>query len=214
MPQATNLTSEAIEPAGFAPGWRERFKHAPLVLQAYIVFVIAAIAFSFAALFVRPLGNAVLPIIGGTGGVNLGFTLYFAIVAALGQGRMVLAVVALLALFALFGGWETVRHLAAPTATAVYSANSALRYHDLRPAFTVVLPVCWILLLLSPAMWRWMRRDQRVRAYQFSLSDLLYLMLVVCLGLAASLALASLMHRVGERVERPNVPGFFLPAKP
>ena len=203
MDQATAESTETVAARG--TNWWVRLTRAPVILQAYIVFTLFAVSFSMTASFVPPLGRIVVPYTGWTGGINYGFTLFFAVAAALvPQRRMIYAVIALLGLFALFGCLEMIGHLVWLGPASQNFENPYLIYHGLRPAFDIVLPAFWIALLLSPSMRKWINDPATPNAYaprQFSLVDLLYLMLIVSLGLASMLMLASLVRRVNEYLE-------------
>lgn len=202
MNQATTESTETT--AALGTNWWVRLTRAPVILQAYIVFTLCAVSFSMIASFVPPLGRVVVPYTGWTGGINYGFTIFFAVSAALvPQRRMIYAVIALLGLFALFGCLEMIGHLVWLGPASQNFENPYLIYHDLRPTFVIVLPTIWIALLLSPSMRKWIRGGGKQDGYplfQFSLADLLYLMLIVCVALASSLTFAGLMHRTSERL--------------
>jgi len=134
-------------------------------------------------------------------------TLFFAVAAPLiPQRKLIYAFMPLLGLFALFGFIEIFGHLVRPNPVRVNSGNAYLVYHDFRPAFVVVLPVFWMAMLVSPSMRAWIRgtaSDEEFGPYQVSLADLMYLVLIACIALASSLALAALMHRAAARVAEP-----------
>jgi hypothetical protein len=178
--------------------------HAPFVLQAYLVFVLVYATLSMAASLVRPLGEVLIPYTGWRGGIDYLFTLYFAgATAATAQRKLIYIVILLLGFFALGGVLEFNGHVVSPDPARMKPGNPALFFHELRPAVTIVLPLAWLCLLLSPSMRKWVKaapgEDDR-QGRQFSVADLLYLMLVVCVALAAGLALAGQMRKARESV--------------
>lgn len=152
--------------------WWARLTNAPLVLQAYIVFCVSGPVFGLIVSFVAPAGGLVFAATGFL------FTLFFAVLAALGtQRKLVYIVIGQLALSALL---EIVN-------------SPVLADPEYLGPFAVAMTVFWMLLLLSPSMRRWMHAeaaDAEYRAYQVSLADLMYLMLSVCVALGSALMLA------------------------
>jgi hypothetical protein len=71
---------------------------------------------------------------------------------------------------------------------AAQTADPALQYPPLRPVLYVVVPAFWILMLLSPQIWRWQsaKVDGKV---PFALVDLFYWLFVVAACTALSIAL-------------------------
>jgi hypothetical protein len=196
------ITESTQTAARLATSWWTRCRRAPLVLQAYLVFTIAYALLSIAAAFVRPLGNVITPFTGWTGGINYLFTLYFAAATAgTSQRKLVYIVIGFLGFFALGGVFELAGHVVAPDPVRMKPGNSALYFHELRPVVTIVLPLAWIMLLLSPGMRKWIKAppDDESRRRQFSIADLLYLTLAVCLALGASSALYGQMHAATDR---------------
>jgi hypothetical protein len=197
--QLVAATPETVTPA---LGRWTRFRQSPLLLQSFVAFAIFAAAVTFVGIAVRPLGALIVPFIGWSGGINYLNTLFFAISAAITrQRRLVWGAVAMLAVFVAIDGVQTVRHLVSYNESAQASGNPYLVVHDLRPVFTLVLPATWILLLSSPGMWRWMNGapcGERDRRRQMSIADLMYLVAVVAVSLAVSLALFGVMKRTRE----------------
>jgi hypothetical protein len=110
-----------------------------------------------------------------------------------------------LALFTVFGCLEVTRHIMWPKAVR-WDGNPYLSIHDFRPIFAIVLPAAWALSFFSPAMRKWISTPALQNAdarWQFSLADLLFVLLVLCIALASALALATLMHQTAERFVHP-----------
>lgn len=217
----------ATKTAAASPGesWWGRLTRAPVILQAFMVFALVASFFSLLAVSVPPLGRVVMPYIGGGNPVIYLNALLFAVLATVvppGKAivparKMVYVAIGFLGFATLFEAFEIFRYLAWPEPIRVNSQNPYLVYHDLRPAFSIVLPVCWMLLLLAPSVRKWIHpagADADYRPYQVSLADFLYLMLVVCLGLAASLTLAGFMQRARQSITPPASGPKIVPATP
>lgn len=189
--------------------WREGFTLAPPVLKAYIVFVVCYLAFSVVAFVIPPIRRTVVPFTGWGVGILYGFTIGFAVSAATltlpYRRKSIYAIQSLLALLTVFGCLEITRHVMWPNASR-WGGNPYLSFHDFRPLFTIVLPAAWALLFFSPGLRKWISTpafqspDAR---WQFSLADLLFVLLVVCVALASTLALATLMDQTAERFARP-----------
>ncbi len=173
-----------------------RFRRIPVILQSYSVFAVVMTLANF-SVFVRfapQLYRSISPYLGGLGMIYM-FTFFFVFAAiSTPQRKLLYAVVMLIGLGVLFGVMDLGRHLAMSTETFVaIKDNPYLAYAPLRPVVTIVVPLAWVLLLLSPVMRKWMNsasvgngvKDQ----YQFSLADLLYVMVVVGVSTALSVAL-------------------------
>ena len=136
-----------------------RLTHAPLILQAYLVFVLVASALSFSGFYAPRLNAAIIPYTGWSALSWYLFTLFFAVAAILTPQRkqMIHAVAALLGLAVLFGALDTFNHTIGPEARTPDFGNPYLIYHPYRPVFTVALPLSWLLLLNSPFMSKWIK---------------------------------------------------------
>jgi hypothetical protein len=180
------------------PGYWARFRSAPIILQAYLVFAIGAVALAMSVFYARPLHAAIIPFTGG-GMMLYAFTLYFAISAILTrQRKAVYAVVILVGLLVVTGVIELTSHLAGSDEVRQGFNNPYLTYSAYRPIVTVTLPTAWLLLLVSPSMRRWIRNPSEENPApgrrQASVMDLLYAMLVVAVCLATSLTLVRVVE--------------------
>ena len=132
-----------------------RFTRAPLILQAYVAFALVASAVFFSTFF-PAVSAAVIPYMGWSGLSFYLFTLYFALAAILTpQRKAVYGVVAILSVAVLFGAFETFQHIWGAGAGRPDFGNPYLTYHPSRPVFTIVFPVAWLSLLISPVMRKW-----------------------------------------------------------
>ena len=132
--------------------WR-RFKGAPRILRAYVIFALLASLLAVTPLWSRSLNEAIVPYAGWSGFAIYMFTLFFAITASLSpQRKSVNAVVSLLLLGVVLGIVDTVRHYWGPSNDF---GNPYLAYHMYRPVVTIILPAVWIVLLMSPLMRKW-----------------------------------------------------------
>ena len=200
MERIVETTTHAEQDHGQSVSWPARFARAPFILQAYIVFILAATVLALIAIGLTPLNRVLIPVTGGVGLILCAFTLYPAIATACTkQRKMIFGILPLLALFAIFGVIDLGSHLAAPDNARQGFNNPFLTYSAYRPIFIITLPAAWLLLLVSPGMRRWLissADDESVPARrQVSIADLLYVTFVVAACLAVSLALVGLVKR-------------------
>lgn len=71
---------------------------------------------------------------------------------------------------------------------AAQTANPSFQYSPLRPVFYVVVPTFWILMLLSPQIWRWWS-EKGDGPVSVAIADLLYWVFVTAACTALSIAL-------------------------
>jgi hypothetical protein len=189
-----------------------RFNRAPLILRAFLIVSVVETFFSLIAIFVRPVTQVVMPLLGGLSVYF--FTIQFAVMAIFGQQRkIVYGIPFVLAVQLAFQATQLIAHVANPQTVRLDPSNPYLYYHPYRPLFTFVFPLAWCLLLVSPMMRRWIHEspgpnDQR---RQFSTSDLLYLMFVVALCMGMSLPMVGWMREAAARASQmpaaPAMPG-------
>ena len=132
-----------------------RFNQAPRILRAYVVFLLVTVAL-FLGEFYPPISAAIIPYTGWSGLTFYHFTLYFALASILAPPRkLIYGVAPMLGLAVLFGAFDTYQHTWGTEAGSPDFDNPYLTYHPCRPIFTIALPAFWQLLLMSPAMRKW-----------------------------------------------------------
>ncbi|MEX2112542.1 MAG: hypothetical protein WD845_05115 [Pirellulales bacterium] len=196
-----------------APGKFARFRVAPVFLQAYTVFVIVVSILSMTVFFAPPLNRAIVPYTGWNPGMIYMFTIFFSVTAAIGgqrgQRRVIYGIVLLLGLGIGIGLFDMALAWKNPSMLQASQTNPYLVYAAQRPIFTVVAPLAWLLLLLSPVMRKWIKGDADTdgvgpKQYQFALVDLLYVMMVVAVCFALSIALVGVVKRKQQSLAMPN----------
>lgn len=180
---------------GARDGYWASFRRMPLVLQAYAGFaVIACVVWltSTGLLFLPGAARYLAPLNLGMALSAYIFTLYFAFSMPLQPHprAMTLALVPMVSI-ALFSGIFDVARLRSDTlVAAIARANSPfMDFSPWRPVISIAMPLYWILLLLSPSVWRWNAAKNHGRGSQFALLDLFYLVLVIAICTGLSLAL-------------------------
>lgn len=134
-----------------------RFSHTPLVLRAYLLFVLAA-AVAFVGAFFPPVSAAIVPYTAWSGLAFYLFTLYPAMAAILTPRRILIHnVAALLGVAVVIGAFDTFQHTWGTEAGAPDFGNPYLTYHPYRPVFTIALPAFWLSLLASPTVRKWVK---------------------------------------------------------
>ncbi len=129
-----------------------RFNRAPIILRAYIVFAILASLLAMSPIFSSSLFAVIVPYAGWSGFTVYMSTLVIATKASLTRRRRVYSVVSLLVLGVVIEIIDTVRQSLVPFPD---SGNPYLAYSPYRPFVTIVLPVMWMMLLMSPFMRKW-----------------------------------------------------------
>jgi hypothetical protein len=137
-----------------------RFTQAPLILRAYVLFLLVDAALFFSE-FYPPVSAATVRYHGPWSSPSLYlFTLFFALGAILTpQRKLIYAVAALLGLIVLLGTFDTIQHIWGTEAERPDFGNPYLFYHPYRPIFTVALPASWLLLFMSPIMRKWIKNS-------------------------------------------------------
>ncbi|REK19411.1 MAG: hypothetical protein DWQ37_01025 [Planctomycetota bacterium] len=180
----------------------------PYVLQAYaafVSFVLLAWIACLVSLGFPAIGNRLAPY-GVVTSLNLYlFTVYsvFALPGRTQSRRMALSLAPLVSATMFSGLFDLYRMLAG--GHAVYTAhttNPYLQYAPMRAVICIAVPLFWVLMLLSPSVWRWVRQKDLKRRVHLSLLDLFYLMLVVAVCTALSLQLVSYAR---GRLAVPNI---------
>ena len=138
--------------------WK-RFNQAPLILRAYVVFTLFAALLSLSPFYSKALNEALIPYLGWSGFTGYTFSIYFAINAALVRPPKVMIYILLIfsVLSAIFGIQDTINHVLTPS---VDFNNPYLTYSEIRPLFTVILPIAWSLLLISSPMRKWANKPR------------------------------------------------------
>jgi hypothetical protein len=184
----------------------------PLVLQAYAAFAVGAVVLWCAAFAVLLWPNANRHI-APYGGVNALsgylFTLYFIFAIPVQPRRWAVFVLApLISVVLISGVTEMLRLLSdANVAHTAQTANPFLQYAPLRPLFSIVVPLFWILMICSPQVWRWTRARDTDRQFQSSLLDLFYLIFVCALCISLAIGLTNYVHRrltIGVKMAQPG----------
>ncbi len=185
-----------------------RFRRVPVILQAYAVFAVVMTLVNFSVIFAPQFYRSISPYLGGLGMIYM-FTFFFVFAAiATPQHKLLYAVVMLVGLGVLFGVVDLGRHLAMSAETLIaIKGNPYLAYAPLRPVVTIVVPLAWALLLVSPVMRKWINKasaeDCVKDQFQFSLADLLYVMMVVGMSTAVSVALVGAVSRKQSSLTTP-----------
>jgi hypothetical protein len=130
-----------------------RFAAAPLELKTFTVFaaVVALLGNGLIAFGPKSLKEAIIPITGRAPGTNYMFTLFFACALIFAkriprQSGIVwrFAIIAILAI-GIFGGLQDMKR-----AGGNDFGNPYLTISPLRPLWTIIIPILWIVALLSP----------------------------------------------------------------
>lgn len=132
-----------------------RFSQAPRILRAYVIFTISAAIINFAPFYSQALNETLIPYLGWSGLTFYVFSIFFAVSATIvrpQQMKLIYILIVFLALAVLFGAIDTISHIATPSDNF---NNPYLAYHQFRPLFTVLLPMIWLLLLISPPVRKW-----------------------------------------------------------
>lgn len=178
------------------------FRQMPLVLQAYAWFVCVAVVAWCAGmlLLLWPAANrAVLPYFSGMDLHYYAFTIYFAFSLPIRPRRrfLVFSLAALVSIGLWAGLFNMFLSLSDANLAQAASTNPHLRYEPLRAVISIVVPLFWIMMLLSPEVWRWSCGKDTVSRSRYAVLDLLYLVLVCAICTALSLGL---IGHVRERV--------------
>ena len=123
----------------------------PLELIAFTIFCIAITAFTFAEMFSRALSDRMTPLLGGNPGGSYIFLIYASVVfwrrsfPAKALLNIRWFAFAILLIGVVFGVIDYQR-----SHGFVNDPSPYVRYDPRRPLFTILLPVAWALVLLSP----------------------------------------------------------------
>jgi len=165
-----------------------RFKQAPVVLKAFVIYALCAIVVGLMLPFFLPQRTYVSL---GAFRLFVPLVLIHTALSRLDWRRRIYGVVALLAFYGAMGIFSYLSFQSLRV-----RLPSSLQYGAAYIVLEIVLPIAWAFLLLSPSMRRWLRArsSDEVQVHQISMADILYFMLVASLALTASLALFRWMH--------------------
>ncbi len=186
--------------ASDSPRFWRAFRQMPVVLQAYACFTLLAVITGGIVLSLLAWSADGLTTPWTNSWLILGYQMYLPTLNILlicinptqnRRRRLILGSLCGLLVGALLIGISDMRDALSSDARltlAAQTADPALQYPPLRPVLYVVVPAFWILMLLSPQIWRWQTEkvDGKVPV---ALIDLFYWLFVVAVCTSLSIAL-------------------------
>ncbi len=169
-----------------------RFKGAPLVLKAFIIYSLCAIVVSMVLMFFVPASMFAVPMSAFRYVVPL-FLIHTALLRK--ETRRIVHILSFLLVVYAFSEMARVGSMQSISRLRPSAIGVGPQYVALQAVLGVVMPIAWAMLLHSPSMRKWLsaKSETEERTHQIALTDLFYFMVVACLASLASIAIVGML---------------------